>query len=143
MSEYSQDSFYTHATDKKGHCVQVRVALPPGVMDMLGELVASQTIPDYKTAQHVLRDALFHRLQWLKENHKVDTAAPMSVWEAQIRSEKLRERYSSARLVVENVRESFHAARGTNELVHVQKEIDELLLSDLPEPAKQQLRDLF
>jgi len=67
-NNYSVSKYYTSARDKKGFSTTVRVSIPPVVMSNIASFVATQRIPEYKTSQDVLRDALVHRLQWLRDN---------------------------------------------------------------------------
>lgn len=59
---YSREKFYTVSTNKKGFTSSIRVNVPPDVLSSIGALVASKDIPDYRTLQDFLRDALVHRL---------------------------------------------------------------------------------
>lgn len=137
MSEYSQDTFYCHATDKKGHCVQVRVALPPTIGDMLASLVASGKIPEYKTPQHVLRDALYHRLKYVNENF--DTGIDLSMWTVQIETERMMERERAGeQLVRDLIQLRMHC--GAEEKAAVHEKMLAALDSDLPSSAKEQLQ---
>lgn len=59
---YSKSMFYTQASDKKGHSAKITVKFPVNVAGELASAVQSGKIPDYKTAQDFVRDAVIHRL---------------------------------------------------------------------------------
>jgi hypothetical protein len=69
---YSPDKFYTRATDGKGHSEVVHLKLPPEITSVMAQIVQSRAIPDYRTAQDIIRDAIVHRLQYLRESGMVD-----------------------------------------------------------------------
>ncbi len=70
---YSEDKFYTSASDKRGHSEQARVTFPQGILSQILAIVQSGSIPQYKTVQHFIRDAVYHRLKYLQtHNVKVD-----------------------------------------------------------------------
>lgn len=64
---YREDNFYTKSTDNRGHSGSIRVPVPTTLAAEIEALVASRMIPDYRTPQDVLRDAMVHRLHWLSE----------------------------------------------------------------------------
>lgn len=66
--EYSPDNFYTRATDGKGHSELVHVKLPPHVASALAAIVQSRAVPEYRTTQDLIRDAVVHRLHYLRSS---------------------------------------------------------------------------
>lgn len=64
------DDFVFHATDKKGHCAQLRIAVPPDVDQTLTQIIEQHQFP-YRTKADIVRDALYHRLKWLDDNHDI------------------------------------------------------------------------
>lgn len=72
---YSPDRFYTRATDGKGHAELLHLKLPPELASALAQIVQSRAIPEYRTVQDLIRDAIVHRLHYLRESGLVDGAA--------------------------------------------------------------------
>lgn len=66
MPEYDPSQFYIHATDKRGHSLSVRFALPPDQHHHLMKIVHDARYP-YDTPQDFVRDAVVHRLASLAE----------------------------------------------------------------------------
>lgn len=63
--QYSEEKFYCHSTDGKGHAESLRVNVPPPIMAQISKMIQSNQFPDYSTAQDITRDALIHRLRFL------------------------------------------------------------------------------
>jgi len=61
---YNIDDVYSHSTDDKGHYERVRVKLSPALEAMLAEIVTHD--PRYRTIEDVIRDALVHRVHYLR-----------------------------------------------------------------------------
>lgn len=64
---YSPEKFYTRSTDARGHTETMWLRLPPSLARVIAEVVQSRKIPQYRTAQDLVRDAIVHRLHYLKE----------------------------------------------------------------------------
>ena len=77
-STYDINEFYTRSTDEKGHYKQLRVSVPPEVAARIGQLVQQHTVPQYKTMEAFIRDAIIHRLHWLAHEF-VDTEVQREV----------------------------------------------------------------
>lgn len=71
--DYSPDRFYTRATDKKGHSETVHLKIPPELASAIAHIVQSRAIPEYRTSQDMIRDAIFHRLRYLRESGLLDS----------------------------------------------------------------------
>ena len=69
---YSEDRFYTRATDPKGHSAIFHVRILEDIADQVSRLVQSKTIPEYKTAQDFIRDAVFHMLVYLRNQNSIE-----------------------------------------------------------------------
>ncbi len=66
------DEFFTHASDKKGHSVSLRVRVPTELqhaMDIVFDKRGRLNLP-YSTKADIIRDAIAHRLDWLKSERK-------------------------------------------------------------------------
>lgn len=59
---YGKNMFYTRASDKKGHTAKLTCKFPVNVAGEIASAVQSGKIPDYKTSQDFIRDAVIHRL---------------------------------------------------------------------------------
>lgn len=68
---YSPNKFYTRSTDSKGHREEIRLKLSPDLADALSIIVQSKAIPEYRTVQDIIRDAIVHRLHYLHESGMV------------------------------------------------------------------------
>ncbi len=71
---YNVDEFYTRASDKRGHSAQLNLRIPPDMMAMVEEIFQSKKFP-YRTYGDVMRDALVHRIGYLRarlQSGKVD-----------------------------------------------------------------------
>ncbi len=76
---YDERKFYTFAEDKKGHSVTVRVVLPKNLAGQIARVIGAGRIPEYRSANDLYRDAVFHRArkvaQWIDDDelkHEVD-----------------------------------------------------------------------
>lgn len=65
QSSYSPERFYTRSTNSHDHSVNRQVKLSPGLDAVCHYAV--ETVPEYRTVQDVIRDALVHRL------HEIDS----------------------------------------------------------------------
>lgn len=64
---YDPDAHYHLASvDNKGHSSEMRCPVPPGMKVMAEEIVAMREHP-YRTANDILRDGLFHMMNYLAE----------------------------------------------------------------------------
>ncbi len=73
--DYSPDKFYIKATDDHGHSELVHLKVPPGVLSAIAQIVQSRAIPEYRTSQDLIRDAIIHRLHYLRDSGLVDGVA--------------------------------------------------------------------
>lgn len=69
---YDKRNFYTHAADKQGHSIQIRMWIPKNLAGQIGRVIASGAIPEYREPMDFYRDAMFHRgfevAQWIDDN---------------------------------------------------------------------------
>lgn len=66
--DYSIDKFYTGSSDGKGHTTRMRVSIPPSVAALIGAVIESKRIPQYRRFTDFVRDAVQHRLHWVAEH---------------------------------------------------------------------------
>lgn len=64
---YSEERFYTSSSDVRGHSKMLRVWLPQGIDAQVYEAVNG--IPQYRTVQDFMRDAIVHRLEYLQHRY--------------------------------------------------------------------------
>lgn len=66
---YSEDRFYTKSSDERGHSKMLRLWIPQGIdAQVYG---ATNEIPQYRTVQDFMRDAIVHRLEYLQKRYKL------------------------------------------------------------------------
>lgn len=65
-SVYAPEKFYTNSTDTKGHYERVRCKVTPSLQALCEQIVA--VCPDYASVEDMIRDALTHRVMWLRAN---------------------------------------------------------------------------
>jgi len=63
---YDESKFYTRATDKRGFSQDFHFRVAPDWLRIMEEVFDSKVFP-YKTKSDIVRDALFHRLHWLRQ----------------------------------------------------------------------------
>lgn len=72
---YDRKKFYTRAVDDKGHKETIHTPVPPSIYAQVGQIIESKVIPEYKSQQAFVRDAIYHRLHevgaWL-ENGEIE-----------------------------------------------------------------------
>ncbi len=72
---YSPDKFYVRATDGKGHSENVQTKISPSLLGELSAIIAAKEIPEYRTVQDFIRDAVLHRAKYVAELLKRGTLA--------------------------------------------------------------------
>ena len=95
--EYSEAEFITRSTDHHGHFRHMRVNVPPEVAARVEAIVATKTIPAYRTGQDLIRDAIMHRLHWLEERIEDPELARV------LANERRRSSYSQAKQEIEEL----------------------------------------
>lgn len=66
---YSEDRFYCNSSDQRGHSKMLRVWIPQGIdAQVYG---AINEIPQYRTTQDFIRDAMLHRLEYLQKRYSL------------------------------------------------------------------------
>lgn len=64
---YSPDKFVTTASDEKGHSERIRINLRTDLMPTIGQIVASGQFEAYRSSHDFIRDAVYHRLQYVAD----------------------------------------------------------------------------
>lgn len=139
MTEYSPDRFYTQATDNKGHRSVTRVSFPPYMVAEVEALAASSNYSHYRTAQDVIRDAVFHRLQWLTDNGVYDFSDVLATWQVQMLVEQEKERVKLAKKILSDINYIRLHARTDGDRVRLRTLIIAALNADIPEDVRSEL----
>ena len=64
---YDPDQIHTNSQDDHGHSIHLRVHAPKTWGAIMGQIVNSDSWPEYKSNQDIIRDALYHRLHWIDQ----------------------------------------------------------------------------
>lgn len=70
---YRPDRFYTKSTDQRGHGEKIQVRVPQGIDSQVHAAV--RDIPEYRSLQDFVRDALVHRLEWVQKQYQLGEEA--------------------------------------------------------------------
>ncbi len=127
---YDPHRRYTFGSDQKGHSSEIRVQIPKPLRGEIQSLIESGLIPEYHTAQHVARDALYHKVKQLSielENGTLEAAVDLAILiseEEQIRAQEL-EAKSYLSLVRDNLHTYLTQAHETGDYTRVREYISE------------------
>lgn len=66
---YSEDRFYTNSSDVRGHSKMLRIWIPQGIDAQVYGAV--NEVPQYRTVQDLVRDAILHRLEYLQRRYQL------------------------------------------------------------------------
>ena len=83
---YDPDKFYTAGRDQQGHFSEARVQIPTPLAGEIARLVEDRRIPWYQTRQHVIRDAIYHRVKLISkmlDDGELEQAVDMAMLEAE------------------------------------------------------------
>jgi hypothetical protein len=144
--DYALTEFYCRSTDGRGHGGgKVQVQFPPLVLGELNALVASGMIPEYRTAQDVVRDAVYHRLRYLADaigNNELVGRLNLEMRLAQIT--QFREQHDTSTKIVTETRQALETLRAAGDWLMVDKVLawNEDLIELIPEPYSSQLAKL-
>lgn len=64
---YDPDEIHTTSQDDHGHSIHLRVHAPKTWGAIMGQVIESDMWPEYRSNQDIIRDALYHRLQWIDD----------------------------------------------------------------------------
>lgn len=65
---YSEYDFHVTSQDSNGDSEHVRIKMPQWMARSLMAMVDSGDYPRYQSPSDVMRDALYHRIHWLRDN---------------------------------------------------------------------------
>ncbi len=136
---YNPDMFYTQASDKKGHTAKITVQFPVNVAGEIASVTQSGKIPDYKTAQDFVRDAVIHRLhdiQGIIDDPDLERKIGMwTIHNEALKARQQREEYVNMMLAIEEHISHLTATRQDKRLRE--------FLNDLLEKAEIAIPDEF
>lgn len=145
---YSEEEIYSGGSkDNQGHSTNVRAHVPDPWMAAIGELIASPDWPEYKTSQHFIRDAIFHRLHWSirqtnrRTNERVRRLIAISRLKAETNYRAMeREAYQE---LLTDLKQAFRDAHSDGDAVGLREILKEAEshLDDIPMPYRTQIQD--
>jgi hypothetical protein len=88
-SDYDPSTIYTAST-KDGVGEKLVTRVPPSILGEIAAIIQSRLVPEYRTAQDLVRDALIHRLIYLTEHYEVSTSLRRMLVSEQMRADATR-----------------------------------------------------
>ncbi len=89
----------------------IKLRVSNNYLARLAEIVASRTIPEYRTAHDIVRDALHHRLHWLtNEHHFKGLKGDLIQMEILAQNELIKSSLALRTEAIESTREAFDKA---------------------------------
>lgn len=70
---YRIDRFYTRSVDANGHGEKLNLRVPQGIDSQMYKAVSE--VPEYRTLQDLVRDAVMHRLEYLQKQYDLGEKA--------------------------------------------------------------------
>lgn len=64
---YSIDKFYTSSKNRFDHRDRINLSVLPEMLAEVQELISGKIVPDYKSFQDFTRDAIHHRMEYLRK----------------------------------------------------------------------------
>lgn len=125
---YSVDKYYTRATDNKGHGSTLYARMLTDVAEQIAKIVQSNVIPEYKTHQDFIRDAIYHRLRYLSDNGFIkhdDVILRIRALEGFMREEQRRIEYEETLKLVDKTL-SAYISHGAEGIIRAKQVIDEI-----------------
>jgi hypothetical protein len=146
-SEYRPDRFYTRSTNEHDHSEQVRnLRIPPNIFNRLAIIITDKRIPQLRSMQDVVRDALVHRSMFYSEylddpDLKQAVTMEMMVCQAEFHQQEIE---ASKRLVSE-WEDSFRKAVEERDAKRLRIMLDqiEFYIEQLEEPYAGQMQGIF
>lgn len=145
---YDEEEIYAGGSkDAQGHSTNMRTHIPDPWMAAIGELISSPDWPEYKTSQHFIRDAIFHRLHWSlrqgkrKTSERVKRLVALSRLQAETNYRAM-EREAFQELITD-LRQAFRDAHADGDNMGLRELLKETEahLDDMPQPYRDQIRD--
>lgn len=137
---YDPKEFYTASEDRKGHDLQIRLRVPKNLAGLIGRVVGSGAIPEYRTQQDFYRDAMTHRAyqvaHWIDDG---ELAREITLAILQAEEDFISQSRRDAEQLMESTRSNLEDAirRGDNSWVLEHIKDRYLKLSSLPEAYRE------
>lgn len=78
--EQMGERFVTNSTDSRGHSDTLRANVPQGWLAIIGQVVQAGKIPAYRTTADFVRDAIWHRLDYIAGKIVLEGEATERLW---------------------------------------------------------------
>ncbi len=133
------------AKDTDGHSTNIRAHIPDPWTGVISQLIASSDWPEYKTAQHFYRDAIYHRMRWASKVRNRSDSPRIRTLMAQAQADAaLQYRMSmqrSHKAIVDLMSETMGEARANNDFMGMKETLKEIesLLDKMDEPWRSKL----
>ena len=143
---YDPDEIYSGGSkDKQGHSTNLRVHVPDPWMAVMGELVSNVNWPEYRTIQHFVRDAIYHRLRWVERtrtrvlNERAQTLMTQVQIEAALAHRV--QMQDSHKHIMETMRDAFSRSFAAGDFIGARESIKEVeaLLGKMEEPWRSEV----
>lgn len=138
---YSEDRFYTKSSDQRGHSQMLRVWLPQGIDAQV--YAAVNDIPQYRTVQDFVRDAIVHRLEYLQKRYKISKAMQrlLDLERSRAESERRSAEVDTMTAAIDEVAAALTKTWEAGDYALFAQEIDEAeaLIDQLRDPYQQRL----
>lgn len=142
---YDVTEFYIRSTDSHGHSENFQSRVPPEVGAEISALVQSGRIPQYKTAQSFIRDAIVHRLWYIA--HILDDRDLQRQTAIEIRLARAEAKRSEIRAMgrtVDEYRSLFEEARNEQDWDIMERAVEdaESIVDLMRDPYKEKIKEL-
>lgn len=141
-SDYSPEHFHTRATNKHDHSKSIQTPFPSDMHSQIHRW--SRLIPEYKdSAQAMIRDAVHHRLHWLKENK--DGGEVSAIYEARAEAQRVYEHELMISELIEEARKEvlFLVKKGKRKALGAVLDVYRPLLLDLEPTERAELQEII
>ena len=143
---YDEKKFYVHSQDSHGHSHYARIWIPKNVAGLIGRVVNSGQVSEYRSTQDFYRDAMLHRAhrvaQWIDDE---ELEAEAGVLAMASEEESIERAKKDAEDLIEKIRVNLQAAWENREYEwmedHIAKRFDQA--SMLPETHRQAYVDML
>ena len=127
-SGYNPNAYYTQASDKKGHSAKMGVKIPVTIAGEVGVVVSSDKIPEYRTVQDFIRDAIIHRLhdiQQILDDPDLERKLTMyTIHDEAMRSKQARDQYAD---MMESLQDQFTHLSTTGQTARLRTYLTDLI----------------